>query len=178
MSFETIPKCNRICSRSGRTLCSGETCFSALVEENGELKRLDFAAEAWPPPPGTVLLGWWRYLIPDATEGRVRLAPNDILFELFDRWVLEPQRRGELYILSLLMLRRRLFRYENADRKNGDSRSEDQTMIVYSPRREMTYSIPVISLTEEEISQIQSELADLLFSGIIPEKKAVPDMPQ
>ena len=42
-------------------------------------------------------------------------------------------------------------------------------MMVYSPRREMTYSIPIVPLSEERIAVIQQELAELLYSGVSPE---------
>ena len=43
-------------------------------------------------------------------------------------------------------------------------------LLVYSPRRETTYSIPVVSLTDERISEIQQDLAELLYSGDTSEK--------
>ena len=167
MNFEWLPKCSRVCSQSGRVLEVGETCYSALTEDrNGRIVRSDFSAEAWPPSPKTRLLGWWRFIIPEKTENRVRLAPNDILLALFDKWVLEPSRTEELYILSLLLLRRRVFRYENSTGR----REGDDMLLVYSPRRETTYSIPVVSLTDERISEIQQDLAELLYSGDTSEK--------
>ena len=156
-----------VCSQTGRVLEVGETCYSALTEDDdGRVVRSDFSTEAWPPPPDTRVLGWWRFVIPEGTENRVRLAPNDILLELFDKWVLEPSRAEELYILSLLLLRRRVFRYENsAGQREGKNRR-----LVYSSRRETTYSIPVVPLTDERISDIQQELAELLYSGEPSEK--------
>ena len=113
MDFESIPKCSRVCSRSGRPLNVGETCFSALLEgHDGRIVRSDYAAEAWPPSSKVRILGWWRFLIPERSEKRLRLAPNDILIELFDKWVFEPSYAEELYILTLLLLRRG-FSYEN-----------------------------------------------------------------
>ncbi len=167
MNFEWLPKCSRVCARTGRVLNVGETCFSALLEDQaGRISRADFSADAWPPPSETRILGWWRFLIPEGTENHVRLAPNDILMELFDKWAVEPARREELYILSLLLLRRRVFRYEN----NPNPQHGKELMLVYSPRREMTYSIPVMPLTDERISEIQRELAELLYSGDPPER--------
>jgi hypothetical protein len=93
------------------------------------------------------------------------LAPNDILIELFDKWVFEPSYAEELYILTLLLLRRRVFRYEN----DTGFPKEKELLLVYSPRREMTYSVPVVPLTDERISKIQNELAELLYSGDPPD---------
>ena len=166
MNYEWLPRCSRVCSRTGRVLEVGEICYSALVEDkDGRVVRSDFSVEAWPPPE-TSFLGWWRFVIPEGTENRMRLAPNDILLDLFDRWVTEPSRAEELYILSLLLLRRRVFRYENS----VGHREEQDLLLVYSPRREMTYSIPVVPLTDDRISEIQQELADLLYSGDSLEK--------
>ena len=166
MNFESISKCSRVCARTGRSLHVGETCFSALQEEeDGQIVRADYAAESWPPPPEIKVIGWWRFLIPEESGKRVRFAPNDILLELFDKWLFEPTRSEELYILTLLLLRRRVFRYEGG----SSSPDEKKLMMVYSPRREMTYSIPIVSLSEERIAVIQQELAELLYSGVSPE---------
>ena len=167
MSFEWLPKCSRVCSRTGRVLEVGETCYSALLEDrDGRIFFFYFSPEAWPPSSENHVLGWWRFVIPEGTENRMRLAPNDILLELFDKWVLDPSRAEELYILSLLLLRRRVFRYENS----AGHREGKDLLLVYSPRRETTYSIPVVSLTDGRISEIQQELAELLYSGDSSEK--------
>lgn len=167
MDFESISKCSRVCARTGRPLSVGETCFSALQEgEDGQIVRADYAVESWPPPRGTRIIGWWRFQIPEESEKRAHLAPNDVLLQLFDNWAFEPTRCEELYILTLLLLRRRVFRYEE-----GNSLPEERKQIVvYSSRREMTYSIPVVSLSEDRISAIQQELAELLYSGALPDE--------
>lgn len=169
-----IPRCSRVCSRTGRTLSPAETCYSALVEEDGTLKRLDFSPEAWRSDNPKVI-GWWRSVIPSVTEKRIKLAPNDILLELFDQWIGEPKRKDYLYILTLLMVRRRIFRFEKEEK--GDAAADDESdaepfrksadplLVVYSPRREMTYSVPIVPLDEERIGIIQEELAALLYSG-------------
>lgn len=165
MDFESISKCSRVCARTGRPLCVGETCFSVLQEDrDGQIVRTDYAAESWPPHLGAKIIGWWRFQIPEESEKRARLAPNDILLQLFDSWVFEPARCEELYILTLLLLRRRVFRYE----EDNSLPEEKKQIVVYSPRREMTYSIPIVSLSEDRISAIQQELAELLYSGTLP----------
>ena len=51
------------CSVSGETLAPGAVCYSAVVEQNGELTRLDYAAAHWKgPPQGAV--GHWKLRVP------------------------------------------------------------------------------------------------------------------
>ena len=47
----------------------GETYYSVLVAEGAELKRYDYAADAWQGPPAEAV-GWWKSQIPDRTPAR------------------------------------------------------------------------------------------------------------
>lgn len=148
------------------------------------------------------ILGWWRSVVPPMGERKFRLAPNDILLDLFDHWNGQPGREEYLYILTLLMVRRRIFRFEKEEKRvENDSFSENmdenavrekkktseeemadgdqadslamppsappgkREIIVYSPRRETTYAVEVVSLDAERIAKIQESLAEILYSG-------------
>lgn len=161
MNENDLPRCSRVCCRSGRALLPGETYYSALVESDDALSRLDFSAEAWRREK-IEPIGWWRSVIPTPNEKRIRLAPNDILFELFDQWLGRPDKSEYLYVLALLMIRRKIFRFEKEEKAEGAGES---TLVVYSARRETTYDIPTAELDDERIERVQECLASLLYTG-------------
>ena len=141
--------------------------YSALVEEPEGIVRLDFSPEAWREEQKNrpadrsggqpAMIGWWKAVLPAQDDKKVRLAPNDILFNLFDQWLADEEKGEYLYILSLLMVRRRLLRMER-----GDSESASE-MTVYAPRREISYVIPIHQIAEERISELQETFARLIF---------------
>jgi len=158
MNENDLPRCSRVCCRTRQALEPGDTYYSALSEEKEGLVRLDFSPAAWKKEKGP-FLGWWRSVVPKGDEKKVRLAPNDILFELFDQWLGDPQKEEYLYVLSLLMVRRRLMRFE----KGEDSGKGANEMTIYAPRRETSYIIGTPKLSPERIADVQETLAGLIY---------------
>lgn len=159
MNENDIPRCSKLCCRTHRALEPGETYYSALYEEKEGLVRLDFSAAAWKKESARGI-GWWRAVVPSADDKKIRLAPNDILFDLFDQWLGDSDRGEYLYILALLMVRRRLLRFE----KSGEGDFGADEMTVYAPRRERSYAIRVARLDKNRIAEIQNTLAELIYS--------------
>lgn len=157
-----IPRCSRVCCRTHQPLLPGETYYSALVEgERGEWVRLDFSPVAWNPEREKAV-GWWRSTVPTPNEKKFRLAANDILAQLFDQWLGDAEKSEYLYILTLLMVRRRILRFEKTE---SSETAFGGSMVVYSPRRETSWSIPVVELPPDRIETVQQCLADLIFAG-------------
>ena len=155
-----IPKASKTCSVSRRELKPGEAFFSVLIEENdGETKRLDIAAEHWTGPPQHCV-GWWRTSNPETSDKKIKLAPNDILLDLFEQFSADLTKPEMRYVLALLLIRRRLFRYE---REEETDETGEKTLVVYSIKQNMNYEIPVVHLTSGQLEDVQTQLASLLY---------------
>lgn len=155
MDFE-IQRCTRLCAVTGREFAPEETFYSVLVGDGADVKRMDYSPEAWTGPPEDAL-GWWKSRMPGANK-RKKWAPNDVMLDFFDRLENEPQRSDMRYVLALLLVRRRVFREEGAE---ADEQGRP-ILTVYCPRRDATYSLPVVTPEESRIEAIQDELAHLL----------------
>ena len=154
-----IPKPTRICSASGKELQSGDVFFSMLIEETSGLRRYDFAVEHW-TPPDSEFLGWWKTRVPEANEKKIKLAPNDILLNLFDRLALQPENADMRYVLALLLIRRRLLRYE---REETDETGR-KILVVYAIKENTAYEVPVALPDRQRLEEVQNELSQLLYS--------------
>lgn len=159
MDYE-IKRCTRQCSVSGRDLQEGEEFYSALMAEGAEVQRVDFSKEAWEGPPEGAL-GWWKSQMPTKASRRARMAPNEVLLDLFHELEHNPEQQDMCYVLALLLIRRRLFRLEEPDE---EAEAAEETMVVYCPREEATYKIPVTEPDEARVVEIQDQLANLLFA--------------
>jgi hypothetical protein len=147
----------RCCAATGREFAPGEVYYSVLVADGAELKRCDYAADAWQgPPPETI--GWWKSQIPDRTTSRKHWAPNDVMLQFWDDLAEQLDKQDMRYVLTLLLVRRRVFRLEE-EKYDADGR---ELLVVYCPRRETTYQVLAISPESERVEQIQEELAALL----------------
>lgn len=163
LDFE-VQRCTRRCAATDRPLEPGETCYSVLESQGAEIVRKDFCAEAWGGPPEKVI-GWWKSRIPEPTAKKVKLAPNDVLLDLFDQLAEQPDRGDMRYVLALLLLRRRVLRVETpAELTHPSAGSDVETIAVYCPRREATYELPAMTPSEARIDEIQQQLSELLIA--------------
>ncbi|MDR1963273.1 MAG: hypothetical protein LBQ50_05800 [Planctomycetaceae bacterium] len=154
-----IPRPSRICSATNRELQPGEVFFSVLIEEKDEVKRLDYAAENWKGPPPE-FLGWWKTTVPDSNDKKVRIAPNDILLNLFEQLSLQPENADMRYVLALLLIRRRLFRYEREE----ENEKGQKMLIVYAIKENATYEIPVALPDRKRLEEVQQQLSLLIVN--------------
>jgi hypothetical protein len=152
-----VQRCSRRCAESGRELGPGEAFYSVVVAEGAELRRYDYAAEAWKGPPPEAI-GWWKSQIPDPGASRRHWAPNDVMLQFFDELAVQPDKQDMRYVLALLLVRRRVMRLEESQ---ADAEGRE-VMVLYCPRRETTYEVPAIVPEKSRIDEIQQELAKLL----------------
>ena len=156
MDYE-VQRCTRHCETSGRELAPGESFYSVLVAEGAELNRHDYSLEVWQgPPKGAV--GWWKSQIPDQSARRKHWAPNDVMLHFFDELGRQSDKQDMRYVLSLLLVRRRVMRLE----ENETDEQGRETIVLYCPRRDATYKVPVATPDEARAEAIQEELAKLL----------------
>lgn len=158
MDYE-LQKSSRVCSVAGNEIPAGETFYTALVREGADVRRVDYAAESWTgPPPNTV--GWWKSTMPerDAT-GKKKMAPSEVLLGLFHELSDAPDRRDLRYVLTLLLIRRRLLRLEETTTEAGC-----ETMTLYCPRDEQTYRVSAVVPSDERVAEIQRFLSQLLYT--------------
>lgn len=159
MDYE-IQRFTRHCAATGRELKAGETFYSALVAEGAHVVRRDFAADAWQGPPEGVL-GWWKSHVPTQSPHKVHWAPNDVMLELLEQWEHDPTKADSRYVLSLLLVRRRVLRVEDTEQDESGS----EISVLYCSRRETTYRVLTAMPTDQRATEIQEELGQLLFAG-------------
>lgn len=150
-----LERCTRHCAATGRELRPGEAFYTVLVSQGGALKRIDYAPEAWQGPPVEGVVGWWKACMPTPEQQRARMAPNEVLIDVFE----ELQQGTELdltYIVALLLVRRRILRL--------DPETNDTELVLYCPRNESTYRVAVAEPHGPRAAEIQQHLSKLLFA--------------
>ena len=169
-----LPRCAKFCAATGQEIAPGQTVFSVLLEEEGNYKRIDYSQEGWKNranrhssewagEPEGLIVGWWKHKLPvnnDKNDKKVKLAPNDILLALFDQLAGQPEKQDLRYVLTLLLIRRRVFRLEKEER--GTDGEPWDKIVVYHPKTDTTCEIFVTVPEQERIEQVQDELAGLI----------------
>jgi hypothetical protein len=159
MDYE-VQRCTRHCAVSGRPLNEGEEFYSILLAEGAEVRRYDYALEAWQGAPAGAL-GWWKSRIPSREAKKMQMAPGEVLLQLFTELEGAAEKQDMRYVLSLLLIRRRVLRLEDSEH---DERGRE-VLVLYSPRDETMHRVTVIMPGSERTGQIQEELDRLLFAG-------------
>ena len=158
IDFE-VQKFTRRCAGSDRDLAPGETFYSVLVPNGPEVKRLDYSESAWEGAPDDAI-GHWKSEVPGSSANRMQLAPNDVLLHYFESMHDTPDHQVLVYVLSLLMIRRRIFKMETSEQDEQGR----EVLLVFCPRNEKEYRVVVTTPDTEEIERVQQQLAELLFA--------------
>src|ERR1700722_19230764 len=114
MDYQIQPNSRR-CTVTGRELGAGERFYSALVEEGHQFVRRDFSTEAWHgPPPGA--FSFWTGRVTTSQEKPKPRFDDDLLEECFHRLEgqTEPGRLNFRYVVALLLMRRKRFKFETS----------------------------------------------------------------
>ena len=160
LDFE-VQRCTRRCAHSGRELRPGESFYSVLVVEENQIDRVDYSSEAWEGPP-EACVGWWKSTMPDPNAHKLHWAPNEVMLHYFEQLEGSQEKQDVRYILALLMIRRRVVRLEETE---VDDVANEETLLLYCPRKEIEYRVAVAEPNQQRIHEIQEELARLLFAS-------------
>jgi len=158
-----IPRCTKLCAVTGQEIAPGQTVFSVLLEDEGNYKRIDYSQEGWKSRPkntGETELGWWKHKLPLLSDKKVKLAPNDILLTLFEQLTEQPEKQDLRYVLTLLLIRRRVFRLEKEEKVTEGEPWDKIT--IYHPKTDSTHEIFATVPEQERIELVQNELAVLI----------------
>ena len=156
LDFE-VRSCSRCCADTGKALQPGEVYFSVLEVQETEAVRRDYCAEAWQKPPEESL-GWWRSRVP-LKDQQPRLAPADVMLNLFAALGDKPADTQFRYLLGLLLIRRRILKREESNRNESDQ----EVLTLFAPRRDERYELIVDEPNQEQAEQIQQRMIDLLY---------------
>jgi hypothetical protein len=183
LEFE-VQRGTRRCAATDRALEPGDECYSVLDIRGADVVRKDFCPEGWSGAPDGAF-GWWKSRVPEPSAKKIKLAPNDVLLELFDQLAERPDQTDLRYVLTLLLIRRRVLRIEevSGDHPAGSARcqvsgkssssdlrpstpdpSPSEIMHVYCPKRDANYEVTVSMPTGTRIDEIQQQLSELLIA--------------
>jgi hypothetical protein len=168
LDFE-VQRCTRCCAATERALEPGDECYSVLEVQGADVIRKDYSSEAWKGAPEGAF-GWWKSRVPEPTAKKIKLAPNDVLLELFDQLAVQNEQQDLRYVLALLLVRRRVLRVDVASSHSHEEQGDEpmnhaaEIMTLYCPKRETSYDVPVAMPSSERIDEIQQQLSELLIA--------------
>jgi hypothetical protein len=159
LGFE-LRSCGRSCAATARSFNPGEVYFSVLETSEHDFVRRDYSIEAWQGQPAECV-GWWRSRIPTKDDNQPRLAPTDVLLNLFETLENRPNELEFRYLLGLLLLRRKVVRREETFRDDQGR----EILTLHCQRRQKEYELAVAEPAADQAMKLQQQMFDLLYGN-------------
>ncbi|MFQ5430854.1 MAG: hypothetical protein ACE5E1_11145 [Phycisphaerae bacterium] len=155
-----ISRASGKCAISGRPFEEGEEFYTVVLEGDGGFERRDYALEAWQgPPEGT--LCHFKTRMPRKNAPKKTFVDNEVLIGFFLRLAgaeeADDVKLRFRFVLSLILLRKRLLKYECTVREAGREYWEMRLM-----RDKSRHRVLNPALDEAEIEALSGELSAIL----------------
>jgi hypothetical protein len=166
------------CAFTGRTLEPEEAYIATLVEDGDDLRRLDVGNDAWTEGKRPDhLFCYWKATVPEPTAKKKLFVDDEVLMNLLQRLADadQPQRLAFRFVLALILMRKKLLRYDGVDRRDAtDDAGAPTDWWLLTPKLDLSkgrmgkwddkISIEVYDphLDEEGIRSVTDQLSDIL----------------
>ena len=91
-------------------------------------------------------------------------APRDVLLAYFDSLVEKPDYQPTVYVMALLLVRKRILQLVDSE-----TNEEGEFLELKFAKENRTYKIPVVELSNEQVTNIQQDLGEQLFTDQPPD---------
>jgi len=156
-----VARSRGVCAVSGEPILPAESFMSVLREIPEGVERIDVKLDHWEKFDHTHALAFWRSTMPtpDAPQKKNILVDDNVLMDLLVRLadVTDPEKLAFRFVLSLILMRKRLLSYESTKQVEGREvwrmkvRGRDEFMDVIDPKP-----------TDEQIAQVETMLGQIL----------------
>ncbi|MCZ6682659.1 MAG: hypothetical protein O7F76_00875 [Planctomycetota bacterium] len=146
------------CSLSGRGFNEGEAFYTVLVETASGFERRDVAEECWTGPPENAVCHF-KARVPKKTERRKVFVDDEVLVEFFLRLggTEEPLKQRFRFVLALMLMRKRLLKYEQTLRAEGA-----EVWRMRLTKDKSVHEVRNPELNEVQIQELSAELSTIL----------------
>lgn len=146
------------CATTGRLLKPGDAFYSVLSDEGGQFVRRDYSREAWQEaPPGAV--AWWMGRIPENGTQPKPTINDALLVDCFEHLTgtTEPDRLNFRYVVGLLLMRRKRFRFDDLKKQDGH-----EVMILRDTKNNRRHEVLDPKLTDGDMETVRQEVFRVL----------------
>lgn len=146
------------CFDCGREIAPGEEFYSALFEMPEGFERRDYAVEHWQgPPEGSYC--HYKTRLPTRDQKKKTFVDDEVLVAFFHRLAdsEDPVKLRFRFVLSLILLRKRLLKYERTIRQEGGEFWDMRLM-----RDKSVHRVFNPLLNDDQIAELTAELGSIL----------------
>jgi hypothetical protein len=140
----------------------GEEFYAVLVEDGESFRRADYSLDAWDGPPDGAF-SYFRTRVPIKEKRKRLLVDDEVLVNFFLRLTdeTEPLRLHFRFVLALILLRKRLLRYDRSETEEG----VDVWQMTLTTDKS-AHRVVNPSLTDEQIEGVSGQLSAILHGDM------------
>lgn len=153
-----VDRTTGVCAVAGRPLAEGEEFYAVLFEEGEGFRRADYSLEAWTGPPAGCFCHF-KSRVPKKEHKRRLLIDDDALLAFFVRLAgeTEPTRVRFRFVLALVLMRKRLLKYESSRTQDGL-----ETWTLRLVKDHSHHAVVNPGLTDDQIAGVSRDLTAIL----------------
>jgi hypothetical protein len=180
-----IERASNRCAATGRELKPGDPFVTALIDDGQNLLRADYCLDAWQDGnrPDR-LFSFWHSVVPQPDARRKLFVDDEVLMNLLHRLedADQPDRIAFRFVLMLILMRKKLLRYDRTEKRPVDHPAHDPTeqaeWWILTPKLDLakgplgkwnqSQSIAVLDprLDDERIRQVTEQLGQILHAEL------------
>lgn len=148
--------------KTGVAIGEGEEYYAVLFEEGEGFRREEYSVGAWEGPPAGAYCHF-KTRIPLTVKKKRVLVDDDVLVTFFERLKddTEPVRLQFRFVLALILMRKRILRYEETQR-DGDK----EYWIMRLGKEGACHSVLNPRLTDAEAERVSRQLGVILHGDM------------
>ncbi len=153
-----VQRATGVCAASGRALVEGEAIYTVLYEEGEGFRREDYALDQWTEPPAGAYCHF-RGRVPVRAKKRQVFIDDEGLVALFLRLADDPEplRIQFRFVLALMLMRKRILKYEESRRTEGG-----EVWRMGMPRDQSSHDVINPRLSDDQIEGVGRQLTAIL----------------
>jgi hypothetical protein len=153
------------CGTCGRAFTEGEEFISVVLEVKEGFERRDVCAGCWKEPPPEAVC-FFKTRLAKKEKAKRTFVDDGVLVDFFLRLAdaEEPHKQRFRFVLSLILLRKRLVKYERTIREELREFWEMRLM-----RDKTLHKVFNPALADTEIEELTRELSTILQGGVAEE---------
>lgn len=150
------------CSVTNRELNEGEEFYAVLFEDGDSFRRVDYSLEGWSGPPEASYCHF-KTRVPIREKKKRLLVDDEVLMNFFLRLESEedPARVRFRFVLALILMRKRLLRYENSEMVD-----DQEIWTMTTPKDHMTHKLVNPRLTDDQIEDVSEQITGILHGDM------------
>ena len=146
------------CCGTSEPLLPGQEYYAALIDTTDSFERRDYSCAYWEQHHPQVF-SFWKTRVPEPNQKKNLFVDNDVLINFFERLadVTEPAKLNFRFVLTLILMRKRLVKYLDTRRENDQEIWNVQLM-----RDKLSYPVVNPQLDDAQIEEVSSQLSSIL----------------